>query len=139
MKLPYESDLIDEEWAVVAPFLAPAKIARPRIYSEREILNAIFYVLRSGCQWRLLPHDFPSWRSVYYHFKRWERLGAFDQMLKALLPLTRKKGGLLKSLVQCLSTLDQLNQRKAVSGSASMEIRKSAAESSNSLRIPRAI
>src|SRR5258708_28547409 len=94
MDLPYESDLTDEQWELVSPSLAPSKRARPRLYGERDLLNAIFYVLRAGCQWRMVPHEYPQWQSVYHHFKRWQRLGAFDRMLEALLPLTRKKGGL---------------------------------------------
>jgi putative transposase len=137
MNLLYESDLNDEEWAAVAPFLAASKVGRPRLYEDRQILNAIFYVLRSGCQWRLLPNDFPDWNSVYHHFRRWERLGAFDRMLETLLPLTRKKGGSMKSLAHCLSTLGQLSQRMAASGLVSTETRKSAAESSKLLQIPK--
>jgi transposase len=129
MDLPYESDLTDEQWELVSPFLAPAKRARPRLYDERDLLNAIFYVLRAGCQWRMVPHEYPQWQSVYHHFKRWHRLGAFDRMLETLLPLTRKKGGSMKTLTLCLLTLDQLNQRTAVRGPASMAIRRSAAES----------
>jgi putative transposase len=50
---------------------APKEHGRPRIHSPREILDAIFYVLRSGCQWRLLPHDFPRWPTVYHYFRAW--------------------------------------------------------------------
>jgi putative transposase len=120
----YDTDLTDEQWDLVANLFAPAKIARPRIYGARQLLNAIFYVLRSGCQWRLIPHDFPHWQSVYYHFKRWEHEGAFDKMLETLLPLTRKKGGSTKSLIQCLSTLDRSNRLKAGKPWESMETRK---------------
>ena len=137
MAVSYESELNDEEWAAVAPFLVASKVGRPRVYEDRALVNALFYILRSGCQWRLLPKDFPDWRTVYYHFQRWSRLGAFDRILEALLPQSRKKGGSMQSLVHRLSTLDQLNQRMAASGSASMEIRKSAAESSKLPQIPK--
>src|SRR5918994_2778188 len=61
MRKPYPTDLSDAEWTCIEPHLPPAKeLGRPRIHSPREILDAIFYVLRSGCQWRLLPHDFPT-------------------------------------------------------------------------------
>ena len=53
---------------------APKGYGRPRTHSLREILNAVFYVLRSGCQWRLLPHDFPRWPTVYHYFRQW-RIG----------------------------------------------------------------
>jgi putative transposase len=68
MRKPYPTDLSDAEWNYIEPHMPPAKEhGRPRIHSPREILNAIFYVLRSGCQWRLLPHDFPRWPTVYHY------------------------------------------------------------------------
>jgi transposase len=64
--LRYESDVTDGEWAQLEPHLpAPAHTGRPRAWPLREIVNAIFYVLRAGCPWRLLPRDFPPWRTVY--------------------------------------------------------------------------
>jgi len=60
MKKPYSTDLSDAEWSYLEPHLpAPRAIGRPRLYPLREIINAVFYVVRSGCSWRLLPHDFP--------------------------------------------------------------------------------
>ncbi len=75
MRKPYATDLSDTEWACLEPHLpAPKANERPRVYPLRQILNAIFYVVRSGCSWRLLPHDFPPWRSVYHYFRQF-RLG----------------------------------------------------------------
>jgi len=66
---PYPSDLTDEEWTLLKPLIPPAKPGgRPRHWEMREILNAIFYVLRSGCAWRMLPRDFPPWQTVYDYF-----------------------------------------------------------------------
>ncbi len=66
MRKPYLTDLSDDEWNYIKPHMPPPlDHGRPRIHSLREILNAIFYVLRSGCQWRLLPYDFPRWPTVY--------------------------------------------------------------------------
>ena len=63
MRKLYSTDLSDAEWAWLEPHLpAPKASGRPRVYPLREILNAIFYLVRSGCSWRLLPHDFPPWR-----------------------------------------------------------------------------
>src|SRR3712207_4231250 len=71
MRRPYPTDLSDAEWNYIEPHLpAPKDHGRPRIHSLREILDAIFHVLRSGCQWRLLPHDFPRWPTVYYYFRK---------------------------------------------------------------------
>jgi putative transposase len=61
----YPSDLSDAEWALLAPWLPPpARWGRPYKWAERLIADAIFYVLRSGCAWRLLPHEFPPWQTV---------------------------------------------------------------------------
>ncbi|MDQ4123144.1 MAG: transposase, partial [Acidobacteriota bacterium] len=61
----YSTDLTDEEWALLSELIPRAKPGgRPRTTDIREVLNAIFYILRAGCAWRLLPHDFPSWKTV---------------------------------------------------------------------------
>jgi putative transposase len=62
----------------------PKGHGRPRIHSLREILNAIFYVLRSGCQWRLLPHDFPRWPTVYHYFRKWRLDGTWERINRAI-------------------------------------------------------
>jgi putative transposase len=65
MRRTYPTDLSDAEWTHLKAYLPVPKIrGRPRVRDPREILNAIFYVVRSGCAWRLLPHDFPPWRTV---------------------------------------------------------------------------
>jgi putative transposase len=72
MRKPYPTDLSDAEWNYIEPHMpAPKGYGRPRIHDLREILNAVFYVLKSGCQWRLLPHDFPRWPTVYHYFRKW--------------------------------------------------------------------
>ena len=72
MRKPYLTDLSDDEWKYIEPHMPrPLGYGRPRIHSLGEILNAIFYVLRSGCQWRMLPHDFPRWPTVYHYFRKW--------------------------------------------------------------------
>ena len=68
----YPSDLTDNEWDLLEPHLpAPKERGRPRLHSPREILNAVFYVLKSGCQWRMLPRDFPPWKTVFHPFRVW--------------------------------------------------------------------
>ncbi|MBD2637920.1 transposase, partial [Synechocystis sp. FACHB-908] len=68
----YSTDITDSQWQLVEPHLPKAKTGgRKRKTSLREILNAIFYMLRTGCAWRLLPHDFPKWRTVYGYFQQW--------------------------------------------------------------------
>ncbi len=73
---PYPSDLSDAEWELLAPLLAPpGRCGRPRKWPIRHVTDAIFSVLRSGCEWRMLPREFPPWQTVYYHFRQWHRLG----------------------------------------------------------------
>jgi putative transposase len=66
------------------PHARPNGHGRPRTHSLREILNAIFYVLKSGCQWRLLPHDFPRWPTVYHYFRTWRLDGTWERMHSAV-------------------------------------------------------
>ena len=68
-RLSYPTDLTDKEWAIIKPLIPPARPGgRPRSSDAREALNAIFYVLRGGISWRMLPHDLPSWKAVYRYF-----------------------------------------------------------------------
>ena len=88
------SDLSDAEWTRLRPYLPiPKAEGRPRTHSLRDILDAIFYVLKSGCHWRLLPHDFPPWSSVYYHFRRFRLNGLWPLILKILRAAERKRAG----------------------------------------------
>src|ERR671915_299915 len=85
MRKPYPTDLSDPEWARIEPHLPVPKAAgRPRVHSPRGILNAIFYVLRSGCPWRLLPHDFPPWKTVFHYFRAWRIDGTWERMNRAI-------------------------------------------------------
>ena len=73
-----QTDLSDAEWACIVPYLpAPRAPGRPRVYPLDEVLNAAFYVVRSGCTWRLLPHDFPPWRIIYRYFRLWRLDGTW--------------------------------------------------------------
>ena len=85
MRKLYSTDLSDAEWAWLEPHLpSPKASGRPRLYPLREILNAIFYVVRSGCSWRLLPNDFPPWRSVYHYFRQFRLDGTWARVHAAL-------------------------------------------------------
>src|SRR3954449_2859062 len=87
---PYETDLTDAQWEVLGPLLPPPPGGgRPRTTDMREVLNAILYVLRSGCAWDLLPHDFPPPGTVYGYFSRWRRDGTITRIHEALRPLVR--------------------------------------------------
>ncbi|MDQ3639762.1 MAG: IS5 family transposase [Actinomycetota bacterium] len=85
MKRSYSTDLSDEEWGCLHPHVPPPnKRGRPRTHAAREILDAVFYVLKSGCPWRLLPNDFPPWETVYWWFGRWRTDGTFERLNAAL-------------------------------------------------------
>lgn len=93
-KLTYPSDLSDNEWRVLKPyFLDPARRGRKRGWSIRHLLNAIFYLLKTGCQWRYLPSDFPPWQTVVYHFCCWKRRGVWFKAHEALRRATRTHAG----------------------------------------------
>ena len=90
----YPTDLTDEEWALLAPHLPPASPrGRPRVHSYRVILNAIFYLVRGGCAWRLLPRDLPPWRTVYHYFRSWRDDGTWEQLNTALREQLRVRQG----------------------------------------------
>src|SRR5215204_5681491 len=94
MRKPYTTDLSDAQWNRLRSYLhIPNAQGRPRTHSLRDVLDAIFYILKSGCQWRLLPHDFPPWSSVYYHFRRFRLSGAWCLIYKALRNAERNRVG----------------------------------------------
>lgn len=78
----YPDDLTDSEWAFIAPLTINIETSRGRKpkYGKREMLNAIFYLLRTGCSWRHLPHDFPPWKTVYTQFRTWKKDGFFEKI-----------------------------------------------------------
>ncbi len=92
--LRYETDLTDAEWAVIEPFLPPPpEYGRPRFWPMREIMNAIFYVLRGGIAWRLLPRDLPPKSTVFRWFSLWRDTGLFETMNHLLVMADRERVG----------------------------------------------
>jgi putative transposase len=86
----YPTNISDSQWQVISKFL-DAK--RNRKYELREIVNAMLYVVKSGCQWRMLPADFPSWKLIYYYFDTWKKNGVFDIIHDSLVEKIRLKHG----------------------------------------------
>ena len=85
MRKTYPTDLSDKEWSYIEPHLpAPNAPGRPRLHTLREVLDAIFYILRSGCAWRLLPNDFPPWKTIHHYFRTWRLDGTWERMHSAL-------------------------------------------------------
>ena len=84
MRKPYPSDLSDEQWAILEPLIPVSPLGRPRDVAMREVLNAIFYQARTGCQWDMLPHDLPPKSTVFDYFKQWRDDGTWQKILDAL-------------------------------------------------------
>lgn len=90
----YPSDLTDAQWALIEPLLPePSTDGRREKHPRREIVNAILYVVRSGCPWRYLPADLPPWQTVYWYFTRWEKAGVTEKLLAALRVKARVQQG----------------------------------------------
>ncbi len=93
-ELRYESDLTDKEWRLIEPWMPPrCAHGRPRRWPLREIVNAIFYCLRAGCPWRLLPDNFPPWQTVYRWFAAFRDNGLFERINHGLVMMDRARTG----------------------------------------------
>jgi len=91
---PYPSDLSDKEWAILAPWIPAAKAGgRPRRIDMREVVNAIFYVIKGGIQWRMLPHEFPKWQTIYYYYNTWRKSGLWREWNRLLREKVRVAAG----------------------------------------------
>lgn len=85
MQGAYPSDLSDEEWVLLAPYIpAPKRGGRPITHSRRSLVNAIRYLLRTGCSWRSLPHEYPPYTTVYAYFREWRNNGVWERANTAL-------------------------------------------------------
>jgi putative transposase len=90
----YASDLKDDEWAILAPHIPGAKPGgRPRDVDIREVCNGIFYLLKSGCTWRMLPHDLPAWETVYWYWDHWKKSGLWNELNDVLRRDLRSAAG----------------------------------------------
>lgn len=88
----YPTDLNDTQWSLLRPYPpAEAATGRPRKHGWRAILNGIFYILQSGCSWRMLPSDLPPWQTVYYYFWSWRKSGLWERMNQALRAKVRRQ------------------------------------------------
>jgi putative transposase len=111
----YPSDLSDQEWKILAPLIPPAKPGgRPRKWPMHKILNAIFYVVRTGCQWRLLPHDFPPLSTVHHYFRTWRIDGTWEKINAVLRERTCLRAG--RDRQPSAGTLDTQSVKTTVVG-----------------------
>ena len=90
----YKTDLTDTQWQILEPLVPPPKSGgHPRTVNMREVVNGIFYVLRTGCGWEMLPHDLPPYSTVYQYFRRWQKTNVWQQMNNALRQQLRQVEG----------------------------------------------
>src|ERR1043165_3065958 len=89
----YTSDLTNQAWLYVLDLISPKRSGRPRKWSARVLLNAIFYIVRNAPTWRQLPHDFPPWQTVYWHFRRWTNDGTWRAIGHRLFKELRRRLG----------------------------------------------
>lgn len=89
----YASDLTDGQWALIEPLIPAYRWGRPRTLSMRRVVNAILYLLVTGCQWAMLPKEYPNYNSVYYHFRKWSGEGAWEQINTVLREQVREQAG----------------------------------------------
>lgn len=90
----YPSDLSEAQWARLAPLIPPAKPGgRKRTVNIREVVNAIFYLTKTGCQWRALPHDLPNWSTVHTYYRNGRRTGVWERLHDALREQVRVREG----------------------------------------------
>jgi putative transposase len=84
----YPTDMSNSQWQIISKYL---NTQRSRKYELRHIMNAILYVVKTGCQWRMLPHDFPNWKIVYYYFSTWKKASTIEHIHEELVEETRKR------------------------------------------------
>jgi len=124
----YPSDLSDGQWELIAPVLRQA-VGRDGRISRRKILNAIFYVHRTGCQWRFLPKSYPHWKTVYSCFWRWQRSGAWDEVLETLRVQVRYAQG--RNAHPTAASVDSQSVKSTEKGGlVDMTVRKSCVDAS---------
>jgi transposase len=126
----YASDLTDAEWAVIAPHMPAVKrLGRPRETELRSVVDAILYIARTGCQWRMLPKDFPPFTTVQGYFYDWRDNGLFEKINFELLRRRAKRRVVNPAHRRGSSTVNQSRQLRAVGRVVTMQPRRSKAVS----------
>jgi putative transposase len=116
--IPYNTDISAQQWQLLEPHLPVAKTGgRKRTTNLREVINAMFYLIRTGCAWRLLPHDFPQWQTVYGYFRQWQKDGTWVKLHELLRQKVRLKAG--KNAKPSAGCLDSQSVKKAGPGQES--------------------
>ena len=130
---PYPSDLSHAEWSQVSRFIpAPKPGGRPAKYDRREITNALLYITRAGCPWRMLPKDLPPWRIVYWYFMQWKKDGTFDRLMDLLRGDLRQLEGRQRQPSAAILDSQSVKTTERGGPTASMRGRRSTAASGTS-------
>lgn len=127
---PYPSDLTDRQWSIIEPLIPAAEPGgRHRSVNMRQIVNGIVYLNRTGCSWRMLPHEFPPWGTVHYYYRRFRLDGTWQKVHDKLREKVRRKVG--KKPTPSAAVIDSQSVKTAGKGGivATMRARKSRAES----------
>ncbi len=114
----YPSDLTDEQWELIEPLVPAVKPGgRPEVHPKREVVNAILYLVRTGCAWRMLPKDFPPWQTVYWYYAAWRDDGTVERVHDALRDQVRRRerrpGGAKRSEEPSAGVIDSQSLRGA--------------------------
>ena len=136
---PYSSDLTDKQWQLITPPIPAAKPGgRPRVVDTREVINAIMYLVRSGCAWRMLPREFPPWSTVHGYFRRFRLAGIWQEIHDSLREDVRVAAG--REATPSAAIIDSQSVKTTEKGgsAATTPARKSTAANDISLLIPSA-
>ena len=126
MRKAYPSDLTDRQWAIIEPLIPVNTVGRPRQVCMREVLNAIFYLNRSGCQWDMLPHDLPAKSTVYDYFAQWRDDGTWQRIMDALRRAVRTAVAASPARVPAASTARRSRGPRSGASGATTGARRSA-------------
>ena len=115
----YPSDLTDKQWSKLEPLLNESRGnrhagGRPRQHAQKRVVDALLYVVKTGCQWRQLPSNFPPWKTVHEHFRLWRDSGVWERIVQQLREQGRKAGG--RNATPTVAIIDSQSAKTALKG-----------------------